>query len=135
MLVNGILLNTSRRKGKNHAEIQTGRLVPDLFLFLKKNYARLKQVIGTLVLIYFDRTWPGHTIQANIITFQTADRYAQFWFFVKMSETSFSITFCVWFFKKSIVLYSYDCPDFIVWLLYLLRYWAVCVLCVRSVTS
>ena len=38
---------------KNNAENETGRPVPNLFLFLKKSLFRQKQAINTLVLIYF----------------------------------------------------------------------------------
>ena len=30
-------------------------------------------------------------------------RYAQFWFFIRGSATSFSTTFCAWFFQKNIL--------------------------------
>ena len=39
---------------KNHAENPTERLVPNLFLFLKKIYVRRKQMVCSLVSIYFD---------------------------------------------------------------------------------
>ena len=41
---------------KNNAGNETGRPVPNLFLFLKKVLFRQKQVINTLVLIYFSRS-------------------------------------------------------------------------------
>ena len=39
---------------KNHAENETERLVPDLFIFSEKLYLRLKQVVCSLASIYFD---------------------------------------------------------------------------------
>ena len=39
---------------KNHAENETERLVPDLFIFSEKLYLRLKQVVSSLASIYFD---------------------------------------------------------------------------------
>ena len=39
---------------KNHAINEIGRLVQDLFLFLKKLYMMKKKVICSLVSIYFD---------------------------------------------------------------------------------
>ena len=47
----------SRSKGnqtKNHAENEAWRLVPDLSCFFKKLYMRYKQVISSLVSLYFD---------------------------------------------------------------------------------
>ena len=50
------------------------RLGPELFLiFLKKLHIQEKQVVCTLVLIYFGRPRLGHTIKTNFITFQTVD--------------------------------------------------------------
>ena len=43
-----------------------------LFVFLKKLYIRWKQVVCTLVLIYFGRPRLGHTIKTNFIL-QTVD--------------------------------------------------------------
>ena len=56
---------------KNHAENEAGRLVSDHFVFLKKLYSRQKQVLSTLVLIYFSRPRFGDTIKAKFITFQS----------------------------------------------------------------
>ena len=38
---------------KYHPENEAGRLVPDLFLFFKKALHKVKQLVSTLVLIYF----------------------------------------------------------------------------------
>ena len=43
------------------------------FCFLEKLYIRSKQVISTLVLIYFGRPPPGQTMKINSLTFQTVD--------------------------------------------------------------
>ena len=51
---------------KDHAENQTGRLVPELFLILKK---KQKEV----VLTYFGRPRHGHTIKRNCTTFEAVD--------------------------------------------------------------
>ena len=50
---------------KHHAEKETGRLVPDLFLFFKKLY--IGQVVSTLVLIYFGGPRLRHTIKTKLI--------------------------------------------------------------------
>ena len=60
-------------------------------------------------------------------------RQHQFWFFKNGSGTSFSTTFCAWFFKKNIILLypMFDCH-------YFLKYLAVCALklfVIQSVTS
>ena len=55
------------RKMRQRDQIQT------LFRFLKKLYIKQKQVINTLVLIYFRRSRLKHAIKTNFITFQTAD--------------------------------------------------------------
>ena len=47
---------------KNHAENEAGRLVLDLFLFLRKLCMRSDQVVSTLVLICSGRPPLGHTI-------------------------------------------------------------------------
>ena len=39
---------------KNHPENEAGRLVPDLFLFLKKRYTGSRQVVCILVSLYLD---------------------------------------------------------------------------------
>ena len=39
---------------KNSAENEAGRLVPDSFCFFKKLYIRQKQVVCSLVSLYFD---------------------------------------------------------------------------------
>ena len=45
------------------------------------------------------------------------------------SGTSFSTTFCVWYFTKMfLIIHSIDWPNFIVRLPYFWRYWAMCVL-------
>ena len=61
--------------------------------FLEKLYIRQKGMVSTLVLINFGRPPFGHTIKTNFITFLI---------FIKGHKTSFSTTFCVWFFKKNI---------------------------------
>ena len=49
-------------------------------------------------------------------------RYAQSWFFVKRSGTSFPTIFCVWFFSRKIfLLYSINWANVIVWLILLLE--------------
>ena len=39
---------------KNHVENEAETLVPDLFLFFQKALFEIKQVVCSLVLIYFD---------------------------------------------------------------------------------
>ena len=53
----GQLVEYNQKKyfsSKRHAEIEAGRLVPDLFLFFKKLKVRQNQVVCSLVSIYFD---------------------------------------------------------------------------------
>ena len=53
---------------KNYAENDARRPVPDLFSHFKKAfYIRLKQVVSTLVLIYFGRPRLGHKIKTDLI--------------------------------------------------------------------
>ena len=58
-------------------ENERGRLAlaqEDLFLFFKKRYVGLEQVVSTLLLIYFGRARLRHTIKTNFKTFQTVDQ-------------------------------------------------------------
>ena len=87
----------------SYAENMVGRLVPDLFLFLKRLYIRYKQVVCSFISLCFSS--PRISIQQK----QTAEncrlliwRYTRFWFFRKESRTSFSSVFCVWFFNKKV---------------------------------
>ena len=52
---------------KNRAENKIGRLDRPLFAILKT----FKQVVTSLVLIYFGRPQLGNTIKENLIIFQT----------------------------------------------------------------
>ena len=62
---------------------------------------RLKQVVCSLVSIYFDS--PQLSIQQNFLR--------------KESGNSFSTTFCVWFFKKNVShVIFYNWPNLIAWL-------------------
>ena len=86
-------------------------------------------MVSTLTLIYFGRPRPGHTTKTSYVTFQIFDpEITEFRFFIKGSGTSFSTTFCVWFFKENI---SHG-PNFIVWLPFLLEIlsnmciWTIC---------
>ena len=56
----------------SHANNKIGRVVPDLFVFLKK--------FGTFLLIYLGRPQLRHIIKINFITIQVVDaeRYAPF---------------------------------------------------------
>ena len=57
---------------ENHAENEAGRLVPDLFLVFKKAFYKVKkQVVSTLVFIYFGRPPLGH--KTNVKTIPTVD--------------------------------------------------------------
>ena len=59
---------------KNHAENETGRLVPDLFLFSKKGSSDIKVSGQHLkVSIYFGSPRVGHTIKTNCMKLQAAD--------------------------------------------------------------
>ena len=63
--------------------------------------------------------------------------FAQFWVFVKRSETSFSTTFWVWRFRKSFYILFIEQIS-LSSCLYFLTYWITCVLqlfFVRSMTS
>ena len=63
---------------------------------------RKKQVVCSLVSIYFDSPQPGVQQKQPVKKFwQLIQRYAQFWFFKKGSGNSFSTTFCVSFFQKN----------------------------------
>ena len=92
---------------KNHAENDSERLVRGLFFFffLKKKelYMKQKQVVSTLVSIYFGNHWLWHTIKTNCMKLQTVDpEMDQFRFLKKWSGTNFSTIFCVCFFKRNI---------------------------------
>ena len=76
-----------------------------LFVFFKMLYTRLRQVISTLVCIYFGGTWLGHKIKTNLYQFRLSiQRYAQVRFFIKGCDTNFSRRFCVWSLEKNIPL-------------------------------
>ena len=97
---------------EKHAENESGRIVPDLFLsfFFKKLYINSKQVASALILTYFGRLPLRHTIKTKCITDCWSElsirlltqRYAHFLFFIKGSRPSFPTIFYVWFFKKNI---------------------------------
>ena len=119
---------------KNNAENETGRLVPNLFLFLKKALFRQKQVINTLVLIYFSSSWLRHTIKTNCIKFQTVDP--------EILEKSpglvsphhiFPTPYFPYGFstKVFLILYSINLPNFIVWLL--LHFEILGIICIRVI--
>ena len=100
----------------SHAKNEIGRIVPDLFVFLKK--------LGTLVLIYLCIPWHRHHKNklSNISGCWSREIYAQFWFFIKRSGTSFLPYFRYDFPRKVIrMLYSINWPNFIVWLFSLLE--------------
>ena len=91
---------------KDHAENELKRLVPDLFCFFKKLHIRSKQVVSTLVLIYFGSPRLWHTIKTGCITFYTIDPESySILLFIKRSETSFPSTSYAWFFKKYFLYY------------------------------
>ena len=54
---------------KNDVENEAERLVQGFLCFLRKLYIRLKQIVSTFVLIYFDRPLVRYTINTNFITF------------------------------------------------------------------
>ena len=86
---------------------ETGRLVRDLFLFVKKALYKVKQVACSLVSLYFNS--PYETWRLLI------QRQTQFWFFRKVSGNSFSAIFCVWLSTKMFLkLYSITWSNFIV---------------------
>ena len=58
---------------QNHAENEAGELFPDLFLFFEKLLYKAKQVVNTLVLIYFVRSRLRNSTKTNFITFQIVD--------------------------------------------------------------
>ena len=57
---------------ENHAENETGRIIPNLFLFFEKFLRKVKESGQHLGLIYFGRPLLGHAIKTNYITFQIA---------------------------------------------------------------
>ena len=71
------------------------RLVPDLFLFFEKDLNEVQ------VLIYFASLQRGHTKKTSCMNVQTWSK-DMFGFGFWASGASISITFFVWFFKKSI---------------------------------
>ena len=80
----------------NHAENKVGRLIPEQFLFSKKDLCQVKTSDQHLSLIYFGRARVAHAIKTNFITFQTVDlEICSILIFIKGSATSFSATFCV----------------------------------------
>ena len=89
-------------------------------------------MVCSLVSIHFDS--PQLSIQNNCINLSTIliQRYAQFGFFRKGSGNSFPPHLFppyVWFLRKMFVmLCSINWLIFVVWLLYVLRYWTICVL-------
>ena len=54
---------------KNDVENEAKRLVQGFLCFLRKLYIRLKQIVSTFVLTYFDRPLVRYTINTNFITF------------------------------------------------------------------
>ena len=97
---------------ENHAENVTGRLVPDLPLFFKKDSCEVKassQHLDNWTL----RNRLGHIIKAKFITFQNDDpAICSILIFIKGIKTRF--------FKKNVsYLYSTNRINFIVWLLLL----------------
>ena len=84
--------------------------------FLKKLYIRSKQVVSTLLLIYFGRPSLGYTIKTN------CKRYAQFWFCRKGLGLAFLPHFRYEFSRKIFrLLYSMNDLNFIVLLSLLLE--------------
>ena len=67
---------------KNNAENEVERPVTDLFLFFEETLYKQKQVLNTLILIYFGK----QTFKEFRLLIK---RYVQFWFFIKGSGTSF----------------------------------------------
>ena len=49
-----------------HAENKAGRLVPDIFLFLRKALYKVKVSIQHLIFNIFDRTQLGYTIRKTL---------------------------------------------------------------------
>ena len=119
---------------KNNAGNETGRLVPNLFLFLKKALFRQKQVINTLVLIYFSSSWLRHTIKTNCIKVQTVDP--------QMLEKSLELVSphhifptpyfpCGFLRKIFLILYSVNLPNLIAWLL--LHFEILGIICIKVI--
>ena len=101
---------------KNNAENETGRPVPNLFLFLKKSLFRQKQAINTLVLIYFSSSWlleKGLELVSPHYIFPTP--YFPYGFSRKVF----------------LILYSINLPNFIVWLL--LHFEILGIICIRVI--
>ena len=105
------------------AEDNRSRLVPGAFLFSKKSLYEKKASHLQLNFNIFDSSQLGmQEIQTEWNFILSIQRYTQFWFFREGCENSFSITFCVWFFRKIFLrLYSINWPNFIAWLPILLE--------------
>ena len=56
---------------KNLTENEARWLVPEFLLLFKKALWEKRQVVSTLLLVYFARPQLGHTIKIGFITFQT----------------------------------------------------------------
>ena len=74
-------------------------------------------MVCSFVLIYFDSHQLCIQWKQTVFNFRLLiERYAQFWFFRKGWEKSFSTTFYVWFFKNNVshlILYSINWQNFI----------------------
>ena len=102
---------------ENHAENEVGRLVPDFFLFFKELYIRWKQVLSTLVLIYFVRPWHGLSIKKlyNISDSWSRD-ILNLDYFQKGLGLASPPHFVYDFLRKIFLVLSLNWPIFHVWL-------------------
>ena len=94
-----------------------------IFLFFKKALYEIKASGQYLSLIHFSSSRLEHTKKQSVNSL-LIHRYTQFWFFGKGLESSFSITYCVWFFEKknSHVIFLSDCPYFLRYALVIARF-------------
>ena len=88
---------------KNHAQNEAVRLVPDLFLFFWKALYKIKANSLHLVSITFHSPQLRKQLKQTVYNFRILTQgYTQFWFLRKGPGNSFSITLCMWYFRKNV---------------------------------
>ena len=116
---------------KNHTENETGRLVPDLFLFFEKSLCEVKANDLELNFSIFQQSSTRHMIKANCIKLQTIDpEISSILVFQKRGWEQFPHhILCMIFQQRCFSCYilitdQILLPD----CLYILRYRAICIL-------
>ena len=103
---------------KNYAENEIGILVPKLFLFFKKTYIKWKQVVCSVVSVYFD----SPQLELNkILGYWSRDILN--WSFSEKGLGLVPPPYFLYDFSRKMffMLYSINWPNFIVWLPLLLE--------------